>query len=91
MLRWKENGASQVSPPLVGNRHSFVFPVIMETGGGQLLRRPEEYYGWRSNQRPPQVGDIGTIVEILHASGLPDGYVVESSGPDDIPIFWGIS
>jgi hypothetical protein len=50
----------------------------------QLLHRPEAYDGWRVNRRPPQVGDIGTLVDILHAPGLADKYVVEASGPDGV-------
>jgi len=53
----------------------------------QLLRSSAEYDGWGLNQRPPQVGDAGTIVEILHAPGLADRYVVESAGADGILIW----
>ena len=38
-----------------------------------------EYDGWKSNLRPPAVGDIGTLVEILKADDLLDRYVVEST------------
>ena len=55
----------------------------------QLLKPPEEYDGWHLNQRAPQVGDLGTSVDILQAPGLPDQYVVESSGPDGVTIFLG--
>jgi hypothetical protein len=48
----------------------------------RLLRPPEEYDGWGLNVRPPQVGDVGTIVDILRAPGFPDDYVVEASLPD---------
>ena len=44
-----------------------------------LLQSPNEYDGWRLNKRPPWVGDIGTLLEPLHADGLPDRYVVECS------------
>jgi hypothetical protein len=54
-----------------------------------LLKPPDAYDGWRLNQRPPHVGDVGCIVEILHAAGLPDCYVVESSGTDGITIWLG--
>jgi hypothetical protein len=37
----------------------------------------DTYDGWKLNQRAPQIGDIGTIVDILHAEGHPDHYVVE--------------
>ena len=55
----------------------------------QLLRPVAEYDGWRVNQRPPQVGDVGTLLDILNASGLPDRYVVESSGGDGITVWLG--
>jgi hypothetical protein len=45
----------------------------------QLLHGLEHYDGWKSNKRPPMVGDKGTIVEILQAQGLPDCFVVECS------------
>ena len=53
----------------------------------QLLQPPETYNGWQLNQRPPRVGDIGTIVDILQSPGQPDNFVVESSGPDGITIW----
>ena len=37
----------------------------------QLLHPPEYYDGWRINQRPPQVGDVGYLIDILQAPGLP--------------------
>lgn len=40
--------------------------------------------GWCVNRRPPAVGDTGTIVDVLHAPGLPDLFVVECSGQDGI-------
>ena len=52
------------------------------------LRYPVTTYdGWRVNRRPPAIGDMGTIVEILHAPGLPNKYVVESSDADGIAIW----
>lgn len=53
----------------------------------QLLQPATEYDGWRVNQRPPQVGDVGTLLDVLHAPGLPDRYVVESSGGDGITVW----
>jgi hypothetical protein len=55
----------------------------------QLLKPPAEYDGWRVNQRPPAVGDVGTLLDILHAAGHPDRFVVESSGPDGVPVWLG--
>jgi hypothetical protein len=48
----------------------------------KLVQPPGDYDGWRVNHRPPQVGDTGTIVEILAAAGVADKYVVESVAPD---------
>jgi hypothetical protein len=53
----------------------------------RLLHEPAHYDGWKVNQRPPSIGDVGTIVDILHAPGLQDDYVVESSGPDGVSIW----
>lgn len=55
----------------------------------QLLRCPAEYDGWRVNQRPPRIGDVGSLLDILHAPGLPDRYVVESSDADGVTVWLG--
>lgn len=55
----------------------------------RLLHAPEHYNGWRVNQRSPQIGDRGTIVDILQAPGAPDSYVVECSGQDGVAIWLG--
>jgi hypothetical protein len=55
----------------------------------QLLQPPEEYDGWRVNQRPPRVGDVGTLPDILHGDGVPDRYVVEASAPDGTTVWLG--
>ena len=55
----------------------------------QLLQPPAEYDGWRLNRRPPQVGDLGTVLDILHVPGLPERYVVESSGADGVTVWLG--
>jgi hypothetical protein len=44
----------------------------------KLMRPINDYNGWNINKRPPQIGDIGTIVEILQAQNLPIHYLVES-------------
>lgn len=44
---------------------------------------------WHLNQRPPQVGDTGTIIDILQGPGLPVRYVVESVGSDGATLFLG--
>jgi hypothetical protein len=45
----------------------------------KLLRPVEEYDSWHVNKRFPRIGEIGTIVEILNAPGLPVLYVVEKT------------
>lgn len=47
----------------------------------RLLRPPEEYDGWKVNRRPPRVGDVGTIVDVLSSPDVEErSYVVEFSG-----------
>ena len=53
----------------------------------QLLLAEAEYDGWRVNARSPKVGDTGTLVDILQASGAPDRYVVECSTSDGITVW----
>jgi len=53
----------------------------------KILRSAENYDGWHINQRPPRIGDIGTIVEVLHAPNLPIDYVVECSNNDGTDIW----
>lgn len=55
----------------------------------QLLHRAEAYDGWCINQRPPRVGDIGTIVDILQSPGHADRYIVECSAADGVTLFLG--
>ncbi len=53
----------------------------------RLQQQPDAYNGWRTNQRPPQVGDVGVLLDILTAPGVPDRYVVELAGPDGVTIW----
>jgi hypothetical protein len=48
----------------------------------KLLLPADEYDGWDVNQRDPQIGDTGILIDILHAPNLPDKYVVENMGSD---------
>jgi hypothetical protein len=45
----------------------------------QLLRPPETYNAYKTNSRPPQLGDAGTVVDVMGSPGVPDtyGYIVE--------------
>ena len=53
----------------------------------QMLHPLEEYDSWHANKRAPQIGDTGTIVEILQAPNLPNKYVVEAVEPDGTPLW----
>ena len=43
----------------------------------QMTRSPEEYDNWRLNLREPYVGEVGAIVDKLHAPNAAEVYVVE--------------
>jgi hypothetical protein len=43
----------------------------------KLLHSADYYDGWKINQRPPQIGDVGTIVDVLRLPNLPVDYIVE--------------
>lgn len=55
----------------------------------KFLQSPESYNGWRINQRVPQIGDVGTIVEILQGDGSPDCFVVESCDSNGMTLWLG--
>jgi hypothetical protein len=42
-----------------------------------LKQSPGNYDCWQLNRRPPQIGDVGTIVDVLTVPDAPDTYVVE--------------
>ncbi len=47
----------------------------------KLIQVEADYDGWRVNKRDPQEGDIGWLIDVLHAPNLPDKYVVEKTDP----------
>jgi len=53
----------------------------------KILFPESDYDGWKLNKRKPQVGDTGTLIDILEATDSPPRYVVEASGKDGITIF----
>jgi hypothetical protein len=53
----------------------------------KLSRPIKEYDDWGLNQRNPQIGDTGTLIDKLHAPNLADKYVVESTDDDGKPIW----
>ena len=52
-----------------------------------LFRSPSEYDGWRANKRAPAVGDIGALVDILRAEGMPNRFVVECCQPEGVTLW----
>ncbi len=54
-----------------------------------LLHPPDHYDGWRINQRPPQIGDTGVIVDVMQSPNLPTNYIVESVLPDGSDLWLG--
>ncbi|MBA3312314.1 MAG: hypothetical protein M3552_08230 [Planctomycetota bacterium] len=53
----------------------------------QLTQSPASYDGWRVNRRPPQVGDVGVLLDVLHAPELSDRFAVELADPDGVTIW----
>ncbi len=54
----------------------------------RLIQAPEDYDGWKLNQRNPEVGDTGTYIELLEAPGIPSKYVVEMADPNSPNSIW---
>lgn len=52
-----------------------------------IVRAEDAYDGWKVNLRAPCIGDVGCIVDILKAEGLPDHYVVECCDHDGTSIW----
>jgi len=40
----------------------------------KMTRLPNEFDDWGMNQRDPQIGDTGMLIDVLHAPILPDKY-----------------
>ena len=54
----------------------------------KLIRADADYNDWIINKRAPQVGDIGCLIDVLHAPSLPDMYVVEYSDSNTGETTW---
>lgn len=54
----------------------------------RLVQEEASYDGWGINMRSPQIGDIGFLMDILHAPDLPDKFVAEMSDPSDGMVIW---
>lgn len=55
-----------------------VFKPLLRVRVQKLLHDAQSYDGWRVNKRAPQVGDCGTVLDVLSGPNLPNKYVVES-------------
>lgn len=53
-----------------------------------MLRDANLYDGWGVSQRPPEVGETGTLIDVLHAPELRDHYVVEKTDPATGSTIW---
>lgn len=53
----------------------------------KLRASPEQYDGWKLNQRAPRLGDVGTVVEV--SGGTEERFVVECAGPTGVPEWRG--
>ena len=59
------------------------FKLYSEVRIRRMLRSDDDSYDdWRVNRRRPALGDVGTLIDILHAPGKPDRYVVECCTSD---------
>ncbi len=54
----------------------------------RLLHPEIDRDGWKINQRQPQIGDTGAVVEILQAPNLPLHYIVECVNMDNGDAIW---
>jgi hypothetical protein len=54
----------------------------------KLVQSADRYDGWPLNKRPPQIGDIGTLIDFLGSKRKPAYYIVEKSDPADGIDIW---
>ncbi|MDB4992722.1 MAG: hypothetical protein JWM74_154 [Myxococcaceae bacterium] len=54
----------------------------------QLTAPAASYDGWKVNLRPPNVGDVGVVVEVLQAAGAPERFVVECMDEQSGETLW---
>ena len=54
-----------------------------------LRARAENDDGWKMNRRAPRPGDVGTLIDVLTAPGLPNRYVVEHTSDDGMTEWLG--
>ena len=64
------------SPPLPSSLQLYGLVRVVK-----LRDAPETYDGWSVNKRPPVVGDVGSLVDVLRAPNSPSRYVVECASP----------
>ena len=53
----------------------------------KLLKPANSYNSRNSNDRPPKVGDVGIVVDILTADKLPNRYLVDLSNSAEVICF----
>ena len=53
----------------------------------KISKSEDDYDGFGINTRKPQIGDVGTIVEIIKTNNNGNVYIVESTSVDGKPIF----
>ena len=53
-----------------------------------ILRDLSEYDNFELNKCPPQIGDVGYLIDILHIDGYPDRFLVEKSDPSTGVDIW---
>jgi hypothetical protein len=53
----------------------------------KLVQSIDKYDSWRLNKRPPEIGDIGILIDYLPPKGKPYFYIVEKSDMDGSDIW----
>lgn len=53
----------------------------------QLVGSADDYDSWKMNRIPPAVGDIGYLIDVLDAPGLPSKFVVEKSDSEGVTLW----
>ena len=64
------------------------FILYKEVRVKALLRDLSEYNNFNLNIHPPQIGDVGYLIDILHIDGYPDRFIVEKSEPSTGVDIW---
>ena len=54
----------------------------------KLVRESHDYDNWNNNQYSPKVGEVGYLIDVLEAEGVPPHYLVEKSDPETGFTLW---